>query len=148
MTLLSAMALGADLHRRLRHAPRGAERRGPRPPGCSTVHTLGTFLLAFTFGHVRQLDRVLADTLTQAWAAGAGPGEERLVVDVDSFVGDVHGRAKQGAAFGCTRVRGYHPLLATRADTGDVLHIRLRTGSANTSRGMFADELIARASCE
>jgi hypothetical protein len=69
-----------------------------------------------------------------------------LVVDVDSFVGEVHGRAKQGAAFGYTRVRGLHPILATRADTGEVLHIRLRKGSANTSRGMgrFCDELLAR----
>ena len=53
--------------------------------------TLGTFLRAFTFGHVRQLDRVLAESLSRAWAAGAGPGEERLVVDVDSFVGEVYG---------------------------------------------------------
>jgi hypothetical protein len=43
-------------------------------------------------------------------------------------------------------VRGYHPILATRADSGEVLHIRLRKGSANTTRGMlrFCDELIAR----
>src|SRR5207302_3436444 len=70
----------------------------------------------------------------------------RLVVDVDSFVGEVHGYAKQGAAFGYTRRRGYHPLLASRADTGEVLHIRLRKGSANTSRGAlrFVGELIAR----
>ena len=76
----------------------------------------------------------------------AGPGGGRLVVDVDSFVGEVHGRFKQGASFGYTRQRAYHPLLATRADTGEVLHIRLRKGSANTSRGMlrFTDELIAR----
>ena len=47
-------------------------------------------------------------------------------------------RAKQGAAFGYTRVRGYHPILATRADTGEVLHVRLRKGSANTSRGIAA----------
>ena len=54
--------------------------------------------------------------------------------------------AKQGAAFGYTRKRGYHPILATRADTGEVLHIRLRKGSANTSRGAlrFVEELIAR----
>jgi hypothetical protein len=65
---------------------------------------------------------------------------------VDSFIGEVHGRGKQGAAFGYTRKRGYHPIVASRAETGEVLHIRLRTGSANTSRGMlrFADELIAR----
>jgi hypothetical protein len=69
-----------------------------------------------------------------------------LVIDADSFVTEVYGPKKQGVGFGYTRVRGYHPLLATRADTGEVLHIRLRTGSANTSRGMarFLDELIAR----
>ncbi len=47
------------------------------------------------------------------------------------FVGEVHGYQKQGAAYGYTRKLGYHPLLATRADNGEVLHIRLRKGSAN-----------------
>jgi hypothetical protein len=69
-----------------------------------------------------------------------------LVIDVDSFVGEVCGRFKQGAAYGYTKLFGYHPILATRADTREVLHIRLRKGSANTSKGMlrFCDELIAR----
>jgi len=52
---------------------------------------LGTFLRAFTFGRVRQLDRVLAEALTRAWRAGAGPGAGRLVIDVDSFVDEVRG---------------------------------------------------------
>ena len=53
---------------------------------------------------------------------------------------------KQGAGYGYTRKLGYHPILATRADTGEVLHVRLRKGSANTQRGAlrFVDELIAR----
>jgi hypothetical protein len=108
--------------------------------------TLGTFLRAFTFGHVRQLDALLGEALVQAWRAGAGPGQERLVIDVDSFVGEVCGRLKQGAAYGYTKLLGYHPILATRADTREVLHIRLRKGSANTQKGMlrFCDELIAR----
>jgi hypothetical protein len=78
--------------------------------------------------------------------AGAGPGDGRLVIDVDSFVGEVYGRLKQGAAYGYTKVLGYDPILATRADTRQVLHIRLRRGSANTQKGMlrFTDELIAR----
>jgi hypothetical protein len=145
MTLVSAMALGADCidDCDLLRAGRTATVLGHRVAAPST---LGTFLRAFTFGHVRQLDRVLGETLTRAWAAGAGPGDGRLVVDVDSFVGEVFGPKKQGAGFGYTRVRGYHPILATRADTGEVLHVRLRKGSANTSRGMhrFCDELIAR----
>jgi DDE family transposase len=144
MTLIYAMALGAaciDDADVLRSGRLGALLGRVAAPS-----TLGTFLRAFTFGHVRQLDRLLAETLRRAWAAGAGPGDGRLVVDVDSFIGEVHGYRKQGAGFGYTRRRGYHPLLATRADTGEVLHIRLRTGSAGSPRGIlrFADELIAR----
>ena len=108
--------------------------------------TLGTFLRSFSFGHVRQLDRVLAEALRRAWGAGAGPGDQRLVIDLDSFVGEVYGHGKQGAGYGYTHRLGYHPLLATRADSNEVLHIRLRKGQANTQRGAlrFVDELLAR----
>jgi hypothetical protein len=77
---------------------------------------------------------------------GAGPGAKRLVVDVDSTICEVTGRQKQGASFGYTKVRGYHPLLATRAETGEVLHARMRKGSAHTARGMrrFIEELVPR----
>ncbi len=145
MALLFAMVLGADSIDDCEVLRAGRTRRllGGWIPAPST---LGTFLRAFTFGHVRQLDALLGETLVRAWRAGAGPGEERLVIDVDSFVGEVCGRLKQGAAYGYTKVLGYHPLLATRADTREVLHIRLRKGSANTQKGMlrFTDELIAR----
>jgi Transposase DDE domain group 1 len=68
------------------------------------------------------------------------------VIDVDSFVGEVCGRLKHGASYGYTKLLGYHPILATRADTREALHIRLRKGSANTQKGMlrFCEELIAR----
>jgi hypothetical protein len=145
MTLVSAMALGADCIDDcdvLRSGQTGAV----LGHGVSAPSTLGTFLRAFTFGHVRQLDRVLADCLGRAWVAGAGPGDGRLVIDVDSFVGEVYGYDKQGAGYGYTHKRGYHPIVATRAGTGEVLHIRARKGSANTSRGAlrFVEELIPR----
>lgn len=108
--------------------------------------TLGTFLRAFTFGHVRQLEAVVGETLRRAWSMGAGPGNGRLVVDVDSTICEVSGKAKQGAAYGYTKVLGYHPILATRAGTGEILHARMRKGSANTARGAgrFIEELVAR----
>jgi hypothetical protein len=108
--------------------------------------TLGTFLRAFTFGHVRQLDRVLDVALARAWEAGAGPGELPLVVDIDSFIGEVCSEQKQGAGYGYTKKLGYHPIVAVRSDTGEVLHIRNRKGKANTQRGVarFVDELLAR----
>ena len=66
--------------------------------------TLGTFLRSFSFGHVRQLEAVVGETIERAWALGAGPGAERLVVDVDSTICEVTGKAKQGAAYGYTKV--------------------------------------------
>jgi hypothetical protein len=108
--------------------------------------TLGTFLRAFTFGHVRQLDAVLAEALRRAWSLGAGPGADQMVMDLDSTICEVCGKAKAGAGYGYTHVLGYHPLVATRSDTGEVLHARLRKGAANTSRGTvrFVEELVAR----
>ena len=137
MALLFAMVLGADSIDDCELLRAGRTRRllGGWMPAPST---LGTFLRAFTFGHVRQLDALLGRALKRAWQAGAGPGAGRLVIDVDSFVGEVCGRLKQGAAYGYTRLLGYRPILATRADTREVLHIRLRKGSANSRRGCSA----------
>jgi len=106
--------------------------------------TLGTFLRSFTFGHVRQLDRVIAETLKRVWALGAGPEDGRLVVDVDSTVTEVFGYHKQGVAYGYTGQKGYHPLVASRADTGEILHVRLRKGSSQKGNNQFIEELIAR----
>ena len=145
IALIYAMVLGADCIDDCEVLRAGRTRRllGGWLPAPST---LGTFLRAFTFGHVRQLDRVLAETLTRAWRAGAGPGAGRLVVDVDSFVGEAYGYQKEGIGFGYTKRRGYHPMLASRAGTGEVLHIRLRRGQAASARGVlrFTEELIAR----
>lgn len=108
--------------------------------------TVGTFLRAFTFGHIRQLEAVTAEVITRAWRLGVGPADGRLVIDVDSTICEVDGHDKQGAGYGYTHRLGYHPLLAARADTGEVLHARLRKGAANTQRGAkrFIEELVAR----
>ena len=104
LTLIYAMVLGADCIDDCDLLRSG--RLSALLGRVAAPSTLGTFLRAFTFGHVRQLDRLLAETLARAWQAGAGPGGGGLVVDVDSFIGEVHGYAKQGAGFGYTRRRG------------------------------------------
>ena len=89
--------------------------------------TLGTFLRSFRWGHVRQLDRVSRELLARAWAAGAGPGDAPFTIDLDSTICETYGLAKEGARHhGYTGKRGYHPLLAIAAGTGDVLMSRLR----------------------
>src|SRR3954447_11259172 len=108
--------------------------------------TLGSFLRAFTFGHVRQLDAVASRFLTaladqtpllgspRAKAAGTG----HVLLDVDDTIVEVHGYAKQGAGFGSSGVRGLNALLATvtTADTAPVVVAqRLRKGSCGSPRG-------------
>jgi hypothetical protein len=106
--------------------------------------TLGTVLRSFTFGHVRQLDAVIAETIRRAWSLGAGPGSSPMTVDLDSTICEVHGKQKSGAAYGYTRALGYHSLVATRSETGEVLHSRLRKGSSQRGTKRFVEELIAR----
>ena len=109
--------------------------------------TLGTFLRSFRWGHVRQLDRVSREVMARAWSAGSGPAKCPLTIDLDSTVCETYGLAKEGAQrHNYAGKRGYHPLLAAAAGTGDVLMARLRQGRANTARGAahFLRETVSR----
>ena len=87
--------------------------------GVRAPSTLGTFLRSFTHGHVQQLDavggRLLAGLSRRApgLLAGAGSRDGIAFVDVDDTIREVHGYAKQAAAYGYTRVRGLNPTLIT-----------------------------------
>ncbi|MEO8265357.1 MAG: IS1380 family transposase [Ilumatobacteraceae bacterium] len=144
LTLVDAMIAGAT---HIDHADmlRAGSTAGVLGHRVMAPSTLGTFLRSFTFGHLRQLEAINGRALQRAWAAGVGPGGA-LVIDIDSTICEVIGKHKQDAGYGYTRKLGYHPILATRADTGEVLHARMRKGSANTQRGArrFIDELVAR----
>ena len=106
--------------------------------------TAGSFLRSFTFGHVRRLDRAAELGLARAWSVGAAPAVAEMTLDVDSTVCEVCGRAKHGAACGHTAVLGYHPLVAVRADTGEVLCSRMRSGSSQRGNEHFVREALAR----
>ena len=109
--------------------------------------TLGTFLRSFRWGHVRQLDPVSRELLARAWAAEAGPCDAPQTIDLDSTICETYGLVKEGARHhSYAGQRGYHPLLAIAAGTGDVLMSRLREGQANTARGAahFLSEAVGR----
>ena len=55
-------------------------------------------LRSFRWGHVRQLDRVSRQLLARAWAAGAGPGDSPLTIDLDSTICETYGLAKEERA--------------------------------------------------
>ena len=87
------------------------------------------------------------ELLARAWAARAGFGDGPLTIDLDSTICETYGLAKEGARHhGYTGQRGYHPLLAVAAGSGEVLMARLREGRANTARGAarFLRETVSR----
>ena len=143
-TLVAAMLVGAthiDHADRLRAGATGAV-LGFKPAAPST---LGSFLRSFSWGHVRQLDKAAGEVLARAWAAGGGPGDEPVTIDVDSTICEVAGKAKAGASYGHTKKLGYHPLVGVRAETGEMLHSRLRGGSSQSGNVHFVAETVARA---
>lgn len=110
--------------------------------------TVGTFLRSLRWGHARQFDAVSRELLARAAKAGAiDTTAERFVVDIDATLVETYGLAKRGGSEVMrTGRRGYHPILAVAAGTGDVLHARLRRGRTNDASGApaFVTETLSR----
>jgi Transposase DDE domain group 1 len=136
--LVGGMLAGADSiddMDLLRHGAMDRLFTGARAPS-----TLGTFLRAFRFGHVRQLDAVAARLLAQLAArTPLLPGGDRVAyVDIDDTLRATHGYAKQGAGFGYSGVSGLNALLgvvSTPTAAPVIAAARLRKGSTNSARG-------------
>jgi hypothetical protein len=143
--LVAGMAAGADSiddMGLLRHGAMPALFGGLRAPS-----TLGSFLRAFTWGNVLQLEKVsrlLLAELTRC--VPLLPGKDTVAfLDIDSMQKRVYGRQKQGAAFGHTKiqgksllVRGLNALAATITTpvaAPVVAATRLRGGNAASARG-------------
>ncbi|MBB5790855.1 hypothetical protein HD601_005430 [Jiangella mangrovi] len=150
-SLVAGMVAGADSIddlALLRHGGMGRVFKNAYAPS-----TLGSFLRAFTFGHVRQLDAVASRFLTRLAtrapliAQSAGPDVPgRVLVDIDDTIIEVHGYAKQGSGYGYSGVRGLNALLATLSTAESapvVVAQRLRKGSCGSARG--AARLVADA---
>jgi hypothetical protein len=124
--------------------------------GVRAPSTLGSFLRSFTWGNVLQLGKVNRELLAElARRSPLLPGKDILAfIDIDSMQKRVYGHAKQGAAFGHTKiqgksllVRGLNALAATISTplaAPVIAATRLRGGNASSARGAasFATEAV------
>jgi len=139
MALVAGMLAGADSiddMNLLRHGGMGRLFHRTYAPS-----TLGLFLREFRFGHVRQLDAVASRVLGNL-AAGTPLLQvrdgERVMVDLDDTIIEVHGYQKQGAGFGYSGVRGLNALIATASTSASapvILGQRLRQGKTGSPKG-------------
>jgi len=146
-SVVAGMLAGADCIddlELLRHGAMGRVFDGIRAPS-----TLGTFLRSFTHGHVQQLDAVASRFLTGLASRVPGllaGGDQLAFIDVDDTIREVHGYAKQGAAFGYSGVRGLNAQLAVLSTplTAPVIAAsRLRRGNVASPTG--AGRLLSQA---
>jgi Transposase DDE domain group 1 len=159
-TIVAGMLAGANSIDDLDIARHGG--MGSLFGGVYAPSTLGSFLRAFTHGHVRQLSAAARDTLVAL--TGATPvltGADTLCfVDIDSMLRRVYGKQKQGIGFGHAKVggynvwlRGYNPLIATLStplSAPVIAATRLRAGNAGSARGaasMIAEAITTARSC-
>lgn len=151
--LVAGMVAGADSIADmdlLRHGGMGRLFTGICAPS-----TLGSFLRAFAFGHVRQLDAIAARLVARlASQAPLLPDAARIAyLDVDDTIRASYGYAKQGAGYGYSGVKGLNALLAalsTPSSPPVIVATRLRKGSANSARGaarLVADALKTSRAC-
>jgi hypothetical protein len=152
-TIVAGMLSGADYIDELDVVRHGGMRL--LFAGVYAPSTLGSFLRAFSHGHVRQLQAVSREFLIQlARRTPLLPGAGAVTfIDVDSLLRRVYGKKKQGAAFGHAKVGGYqvllrglNPLVATIStpDAAPVIAAtQLRAGNAGSARG--AASLVAEA---
>lgn len=138
MALVAGMVAGADSIDDMALLRHGGMRK--LFIGAYAPSTLGSFLRAFKFGHVRQLDAVASRWLKALTVAAplVGAGSELTLVDIDDTIKAVHGYQKEGSGYGYSGVRGLNALIGVLSSTGYapvIIGARLRKGACNSARG-------------
>ncbi len=142
----AARRLAVSLRRGI--GPLQAPGMARRPAGLASQPTLSRLARALSAEENRTVLREgLLEVATRRVRASRGGHRPRsLTIDVDSLPVEVHGHQPGSAYNGHYHARVYHPLIASVAETGDVLDARLREGQVYTADGAlgFLEPLLDR----
>jgi len=103
-------------------------------------HTSGDFLERFTEDSVERLRRILHKMQEKQLKRLSKHFDRKIIISLDSTVYEVYGDCKENSSTSYRNIFGYHPLLLHIHNTGELLDIIFRTGSAFTSTG--AEEML------
>ena len=107
--------------------------------------TAGDFCRRFAEPDIRALMAAIDDARLNAWARQPKKFFDRATIDMDGTLVITNGECKQGMDISYKGTWGYHPLVVSLAETGEVLRLVNRSGNRPSHEGAAeeADEAIA-----
>ena len=107
--------------------------------------TAGDFCRRFASGHLQSLHEAIDQARRTVWARQPQAFFDRATLDFDGTLVPTDGEKKQGVEIAYDGTWGYHPLICTFAETGEVLRIINRSGNRPSHEGAAeqADQLTA-----
>jgi hypothetical protein len=100
--------------------------------------TAGDFCRRFTPGDIQALQEVYDDVRLKVWARQPEAFFAEALLDMDGTLVETTGQCKQGMDIAHDGTWGYHPLLVTLANTGEVLRLVNRSGNRPSHDGAAA----------
>jgi hypothetical protein len=107
--------------------------------------TAGDFCRRFQETHINALQDVFDEVRLKVWARQPGKFFQQARIDMDGSLVPTGGECKQGMDIAYNGVWGYHPLLVSLANTGEVLRLTNRPGNRPSHEGaaVEADRAVA-----
>jgi len=100
--------------------------------------TAGDFCRRFTQASIQTLQDLINDTRLQVWAGQPAAFFTQAIVDMDGFLVETTGQCKRGMDIAYDGTWGYHVLVLTLANTGEVLSVVNRPGNRPSQEGAAA----------
>jgi hypothetical protein len=97
--------------------------------------TAGDFCRRFTPEAIQTLLDIYHDVRIRVWAGQPAEFFDQAIIDMDGHLVETTGQCKEGMDIAYNGIWGYHPLLLTLANTGEVLSIVNRSGSRPSQEG-------------
>ncbi len=107
--------------------------------------TAGDFCRRFNAASIQILQDVIDATRIRAWAGQPAAFFEQAIVDMDGTLVGTTGQCKRGMDIAYDGTWGYHPLVVTLANTGEVMGVLNRSGNRPSHEGAaaYADRAMA-----
>lgn len=102
--------------------------------------TAGDFCRRFTSeDHLRSLMDAIDEARINVWRQQPETFFEQAVIDADGSLVETTGKCKQGMDLSYKSTWGYHPLLVSLANTGEILSLVNRSGNRPSEEGAAAE---------